>query len=236
MPDRDSIYELFDIIKQSFKEIGLPMAEAAMDYYGAHLGMGCDIYYRRRLSVCRMLIDLYLPVPKNTLDTMLAATLINHMPGDLIPEDQDEVLGRIYADAASVWETLAILKHTDYSDKSYYDKIIRDPKALIIRLVERSVLLEKLYEWHPTDALRYVRETREFFFPLCLYAKENYPEYLGAASILHEKMRNLTTVNEALLTRFVEIENAISDEILALREENASIRAMIRELETAAEA
>lgn len=235
MPDRDSIYELFDIIKKAFKEIGLPMAEAALDYYEAHLGMGFDIYYRRRLSVCRMLVDLYLPVPKKALDTMLAAALINHMPGDLIPEDQDEVLGRIYADAAPVWETLAILKHADYSDKSYYDKIIRDPKALIIRLVERSVLLEKLYEWHSTDALRYVRETREFFFPLCLYAKENYPEYLGAASILHEKMRNLTTVNEALLTRFMEIENAISDEILALREENASIRAMIRELESAAE-
>lgn len=233
--DRDSINELFTIIKDSFAEINLPLAGSALDYIQRHLGMGYDIYYRRRLSVCRILVDLYLPVPRKNLDILLSTTLINHMPDDHIPEDQDEVFGSLYANEPEVWEILSVLKHPDYKDLSYYDRLVTNPIALIIRLAERSVLLEKLYEWHPTEALRFNRETRESFFPMCLYAKEHYPEYLGAASILHEKMRNLTTVNEALLTNFMEIEYAIRDEILSLREENAAIRSMIRELESLSE-
>ena len=67
-----------------------------------------------------------------------------------------------------------------------------------------------------------------------LYTKEHYHAYIGAASILHEKMRNLTTVNKALLTQYPGIEYVISDEIFPLREENSTIRSMIKELEAEA--
>ena len=231
--DRDSIYELFSIVTNACHEIHLPLTASGLQYVKLHLGTGFDYdcFYRRRLSVCRTLIDLYLPVNRKKLDIMLAATLLNHMPVDTIPEDHDEILGGLFSVEPAVTRVLSVLRHRDYMDKSYYDRLISNPYALIIRLAERAVLVEKLYEWDPTDALRFIRETRESFYPMCLYAKEHYPDFFAAANILHEKMRNLTTVNEALLSRFVETENAISDEILALREENTAIRAMIRELQ-----
>ena len=105
-----------------------------------------------------------------------------------------------------------------------------DPYALLIRLTERGVLVESLYEWPATDAHRYIQETREHFFSMCIYAKEYYREFLGPVSILMEKTRNLIAANEALLKRYEEAENALGSEILSLQEENAAIRAMMMEI------
>ncbi|MCQ2508725.1 MAG: hypothetical protein MJ097_08065 [Dorea sp.] len=231
MRDRDSINELFSIVKNEISNIGLPMADSAMDYIKENLGKDYDIYLRRRLSVCRTLISLYLPVPKKRLDILLTTSLLNYMPDDPVPPAQDDMLKKYMDMEPAIEKLLSFLTQVTYKDRSYYENLINNPEALIIRLAERSVLVEKLYEWHPIDALRFVRETRESFFPMCLYAKEHYPEYLGAASVLHEKMRNLTAVNDALLSQFLEIEYAIGDETLSIREENAAIRAMIKELE-----
>lgn len=230
MSDRDSLEELFSIIYNFTISKDLPLTHSAIEYIQRNLGQGYDVYYRRRLSVCRSLIDLHIAVDTKFLDILLAVVLSNHMPGDSVPSDMDRFFSKMYSNEPMINEILAELKHTDYSDKHYYESLIYKPYPLIIRLTERSVLLEKLYEWSPEDALKYIRNTRDDFFPMCIYAKEHYPELIEAASILYEKMQNLTYINESLLTRFVETENAIRDEILSLKEENAVVRAMIADL------
>lgn len=231
MKDRDSLEELLGIVEEYTAQRRLPMTAAALPYIKGHLGMGCDVYFRRRLSVCRMLIDLHLGISEERLDILLAAALSHFLPGDTIPPDHQETMARLFAGEEQVAEVMKTLRHRDYYDTAYYEHLVQNPYALMIRLTERGVLVEKLYEWSPEDAMRYIRQTREYFLPMCIYAKEHYREFLGAASILMEKMRNLCEANEALLRRYEITEEALSLEILSLREENAALRAMAREWE-----
>ena len=227
MNDRDSLLELFEIVTQEAEQKQLTMTAAALPFIRSHFNMGCDVYYRRRLSVCRMLIDLHLPVSAELLDILLAVTLNHSLPGDLIPEDHERTLEALTADEPRVGEILAALR---YTGADYYERLVENRYALLIRLTERGVLVESLYDWPAQDARRYVRETRAHFFTMCIYAKEHYREFLGPVSILMEKTRNLTGANEALLKRYEEADDALNSEILSLREENAAIRAMIHEI------
>lgn len=230
MRDRDSLLELYGILSNATEQQHLVMTADALPYIKSCLGLGSGIYFRRRFSVCRMLIDLHLPVESQFLDILLATVLSHSLPGDNVPANYKEVLGGITSDEPKVAEIMATLRHTDYADKSYYKRLVRNKYALLIRLAERATLVESLYEWAPEDARRYIAETREYFFPMCIYMKEHYREFLGAATILMEKMRNLCIANEALLDKYEAIEGVLFSEILFLREENTAIRAMMEEL------
>lgn len=227
MNDRDTLLELYDIVAAETAGGRLPMAAMALPFVRAHFGMGCDVYYRRRLSVCRMLIGLHLPVGPAMLDTLLAVVLSHSLPGDRVPEDHMPAMRAMFAADPEVGRILAVLNH---EGEDYYDRLMADRYALLVRLTERGVLVESLYEWPATDALRYIRETREHFFSMCIYAKEHYRELLGPVSILMEKTRNLVIVNESLIHRYDEAENALRSEILATQEENAALRAAIQEI------
>ncbi len=232
MRDRDSLYELFEIVLSETEQKALSLTASALPAIRARFHMGCDVYYRRRLSVCRMLIDLHLPVTPDMLDVLLAVALSHWLPGDNVPDDHRETMERLFAAEQRVAEILSILC---YSGEGYYSRLMNDRYALLIRLTERGVLVESLYEWPAEDARRYIRETCEHFFPMCIYAKEHYREFLGPLSILMEKTRNLVAANEALLRRYEEAESAKRSEILSLMEENAALRAMIREIGEAKE-
>lgn len=227
MRDRDSLDELFEIVSDEAKQKRLPLTASALPYLRERFGRGSDVYYRRRLSVCRMMIDLHLPVTADMLDVLLAVVLSHSLPGDRVPEDHMETLGRLFAAEPRVAEILSVLR---YSGDGYYAHLMSNRYALLIRLTERGVLVESLYEWPASDAKRYIRETCEHFFPMCIYAKEHYREFLGPVSILMEKTRNLVAANEALLRRYEEESSAQRSEILSLMEENAALRAMIREI------
>lgn len=230
MNDRDSLFELFEIVSEGITEKKLPLSAQALTYIGEHLNSSFEVYFRRRLSVCRMLMDIHLPLSLDQLDTVVAVAISHYLPVDIIPHSHDKILSDIFSKNPNVAEILSILKHKDYNDKSYYSRLIKNPYALIIRLCERGVLVETLYEWSNQDARRFIRETREHFFPMCIYAKEHYPEFLGPVSILMEKTRNLIMANEVMLNRFEDSENSMNMEILTLQEENADLKAMISEI------
>lgn len=227
MNDRDSLLELYEIVTNGTGHMQLPMTKAALAFIQTRFGMGCDVYYRRRLSVCRMLLDLHLPVEAELLDILLAVTLSHWLPGDKVPEDHAATLEGLFAGETRVAEILAVLQN---AGEDYYEQLMTNRYALLIRLTERGVLVESLYEWPAADARRYLRETRAHFFTMCIYAKEHYREFLGPVSILMEKTRNLTAANEALLKRYEESDDAMNSEILSLQEENAAIRAMLLEI------
>ena len=85
MQDRDGLQELFEIVSQEAEIKHLPLTAAALPVVSSNFGMGCNVYFRRRLSVCRMLIDLHLPVENDLLDVMLAVALSHSLPGDAVP-------------------------------------------------------------------------------------------------------------------------------------------------------
>lgn len=228
MNDRDSLMELYDIVSREAQRLSLPLTTPALPFVRVHFGMGCDAYYRRRLSVCRMLIGLHLPVTPEILDILLAVTLSHSLSEDKVPGDHEVTLRQMFAREPRVAEILSVLR---INGEEHFEILVANPYALLIRLTERDALVESLYEWSTADALRFIAETREHFFRMCIYAKEHYPEFLGPVSILMEKMRNLTMANEALLKRYSEAENALETEVVSLMEENAAIRAMISEIE-----
>lgn len=227
MKDRDTLLELYNIVFDSAKERGLKITLSALETIRNNFGKQSDIYYRRRLSVCRMLIKFHLPIDNELLDVIVATSLCHHLPGDVVPETQGSFVQDICEKDARISEIYGVLKQISYADLSYYERLTTNKYALLIRLTERGVLVESLYDWSSTEAKVFISQTKESFFSLCIYTKENYPEFRAAATILMEKTRNLIAANDALLGRFDEIENALRSEIIFLKEENAALRAMI---------
>lgn len=230
MMDRDTLFELYNIVFDSTKERDLKITLSALETIKDNFGKKSDIYYRRRLSVCRMLIKFHLSVPNDLLDVIVATSLCHYLPGDVVPENQASFVEDICKKDARITEIYSVLKQITYSDLSYYERLITNKYALLIRLTERGVLVESLYDWSSTEAKVFISQTKESFFPLCIYTKENYPEFRAAATILMEKTRNLIAANDALLGRFDEIENSLKSEIIFLKEENAALRAMIAKI------
>lgn len=227
MDDRDSLQELFSIVSDYASLRNLPLTALALPFMQERFGMGCDVYYRRRLSVCRTLIDLDLPIEHARLDTLLAVTASHYLPLDIVPADQDEIQKLLFENNAEAADIFRKLKSSDPSDDEAYNTLMQNRYALLIRLAERSVLVESLYEWPVEDARRYISETRRYFAPMAEYAMQNYSEFLGALTILREKTRCLVAANEALLNRYEEIENPLLAELEALEKENAALRAEI---------
>ena len=64
----------------------------------------------------------------------------------------------------------------------------------------------------------YVRETREWIYPLCAYGKQNYPECSNGFTILKSKILSLTEATETIVNMFTEQLKEKDDEIAKLKE------------------
>lgn len=229
MNDRDSLFELFEIVILNAKNKNLKRSLLALEHMNGYTGIASEVYLRRRLSVCRMLLNFHLPVEDDTLDSIITVSLYNSLPGDDVPESHKEHIKELIKDDSTAQNILLTLEQKNYRDMTYYENLVKDKYALIIRLTERCVLFETLYEWPFEDAKTFIRQTRESFFPMCIYARENYPEFAEAATILMEKTKNLLQANEVILSRYEETETNLDLEILSLTEENALIKRIIEE-------
>lgn len=195
------------------------------------------LYFQHCLSVSRMLIDLHLPVSKEEEDYVIAAALCHILPENdsfVTFENLEEMLSWKYLLSSKITEIVRLITRKDgmseENKKVFYEQIQKNKLALLVRLADRGNLVEQLYGLNSWSAHEYIHETRNFFFPMCIYAKEYYPDIVGPVSVLMEKMRCLIEVSEILLDRYEKREQQLSQEILALKEENSRIRGMIRSL------
>lgn len=230
MNDRDSLMDLFEIVSFAAKERGLELTLITLDAVHKNYGGSYDEYYRRRLSVARMLIGLHLPMDNEKLDVILAATLCNYYMADHLPDEMILDADALFGDRPQLTEIkdiLALLHRANDINEDTLSVLGDSPNALLIRLAERGTLVEALYEFPTGMARSFIRDTREHFFDLCIHAKENYPELIGPASILTEKTRNLILANETMLDKYEALENSLKLEILSLKEENATLRSII---------
>ena len=75
--------------------------------------------------------------------------------------------------------------------------------------------MEDLYIMKIEKLHKYVRETRNYIYPLCTYAKANYPELSNGITILKSKIVSLTELTETIVDMYedklkekeIEIEN-----------------------------
>ena len=192
--------------------------------------------FRRCLLACRLMIDLHVPVDAQEEDELLSALLCHGLAdARLIGMSSDENIEAFYPASDRIRELVRLVVARKYlSDeklKNYYDSILADRDAFLIKLAERSNFSANLHGLSIWDARKYVQQTRAYYFPLCIKAKEQYPELYGIISVLMEKMRSLTDVADILSGRYQEREIALTREVLDLREENARIRGLISSLE-----
>lgn len=196
-----------------------------------HLG-----YFVHCLAVTQMLIDLHIPLSHREEDVLLASSLCHILFETIRCESLEQELSGRYGLDPLVYDTVKrIVREDDQSgaeQKRFFEAIREHKLALLIKLADRGVLVEQLYGFSSWSARNYIYETRNFFFPMCIYAKEHYPELLAPVSVLTEKMRCLIEVSEILLSRYDAREMELTQEILSLKEENATIRRMIHAMKS----
>lgn len=184
------------------------------------------------LSIAKMLVDLHPNLIKEEEDVVLSVALCHVLVEMVDFEEDGEELTSIYHLNPKVNELI----HIDIGNKrgvpseQYYKNIQENKLSLLVKLADRSKIVGQLYMSSIDDAQMYVRETKNNFYSMCIYGKEHYPELTLVISVLMEKMKSLADVTGILSSRYIEQESLMLQDILNLREENARLRALIRQL------
>lgn len=198
-----------------------------------HVAAAHAAYFRHAMMVTQMLIDLHIPLPPEEEDWLLSAAICHILPENIeMPHLEEDLLHwQLAPETAQIVRTVFWEDNSSGSkQRSYYDRIQTNKLALMLKLADRSNLVEQLYGISGWTARSHIQETKAFFFPMCVYAKEWYPELIAPISVMMEKMRCLMEVAEILLSRYEAREASLSHEILELQEENATLRGFIHAL------
>lgn len=191
--------------------------------------------FHHSLSVTRMLIDLRLPFDRHTTDLVLTAALCHVMPENFTMDSIRTVMERnCTGDVLDMVQKLWLEDNcSDGERERYFAALREDEYALLVAVTDQSHLAELLYAYSSWEARNFIHDTRQYYIPLCTYAKEHYPEIMRQAGVIMEKMRSHTTGAEILLQHYEQRETELTKEILALQEENAAFRQRIRALREA---
>lgn len=167
-------------------------------------------YVLHVLKVCSTLISLNLPLPDDELDVLYCAALCHDMLEDCedkFPKGGIELVNKYGLDRR-VYDIVKLLsKRTRASEEElndYFNSIKYNKLALLIKLSDRSHNVETLSCMKIEKIHKYVKETRDYIYPLCSYAKQNYPELSNGIAILKSKIVSLTEATETLVNMFME--------------------------------
>lgn len=235
---KNTTKELKEIIQSYVSESGLVQTGLALQILEDYSPLikeqsEVDYYQHNCLSVAMMLIDLHLPLSTEEKDYAYASAILHTISKHVEPLDFGKEMKEKYNLAEEVIEIvdLITIKKSDFNNlDSFYGRMEFNKLAILVRLTERSNLVERLYTKSGWNAKLQIIETKTYFLPMCIYAKEHYPELIQPISILMEKMRCLMDVAEILMDKFEVQTSEMRDEILRLKEENARIRVIIKKL------
>lgn len=189
-------------------------------------------YLRHALRVTRILIDLRAPLRPEEEDRMLAAALCHVLPENIRIRDLEQALTRQCQLDPEVCKLVSLIfwesNEAGAGELSFYNRIQEHKLALLITLADRSNLLEQLSGLSRQTARKYMDETRQFFFRMSFYARENHYDLISPVEVLMDKIRCLLDVSEILLSRYEKRETELIQEILDIREENSNIRRSIQ--------
>lgn len=220
--------------------IALPLARGLHngDHRKSALVKG-DITYRlpyviHPLIVCKMLIELRIPLSHEEEDILLAAALCHDMIEDIPFLDHGKELTIQYHLHPQVYQTvLTVSKRKDFTpeeEQAHFQKIAENKLAMLIKLSDRGNNVEDLYNMSAKKVYEYVDETNRYLFPICHYAKEHYPELAQTVQILEDKMKCLTNAAKVLVDRYEALAAHLQQQIEQLRSENDALRVTWKKL------
>lgn len=167
-------------------------------------------YVLHVLKVCSTLMSLNIPMDDEELDILYTCAILHdsledaeeYFPKGGIEYETD------YGFPPIVGETIKLLsKHSgadEFELNDYFNKIKKNKFALLIKLADRSHNVEDLYTMTLTKLHKYVKETRDYIYPLCSFGKTHYPELSNAITILKAKILSLTELTETLVNMYEE--------------------------------
>ncbi|MGN0356000.1 MAG: HD domain-containing protein [Muricoprocola sp.] len=239
--------EMYDFIEQYARENNLKytteslplvrdlMSEVAevqcMDINGVTRYRG---FYQHGLEVSKLLIGLVLPIDKEEEDIVLAAALCHVIVNKISYEEMYKELFEKRQMDLRIEEIISLITNDmDLSlagQTEYYHRIQENKLAMIVFLTDRANLMSQVYTMSFWSANEYIFETRTHLFPMCVYAKERYPELIPVINILMEKARTVVDACAILINRFEKREMELTEDILSYQEENSRIRGIIKTL------
>lgn len=186
------------------------------------------------LIVCRMLVDLHLPLSADEEDIVLAAALCHDMVEDIPFPNHGEELTEEFGLDPRVLETVKLVsKRKDFTpeqEQAHFHAIESNKLSLLVKLSDRSHNVEDLYNMSTWKVHEYIGETRKYFLPMCAYGLEHYPELAACIEILRDKIVSLTQAAEIMVDRCEAREQELREQLQALQEENRQLQAQCRTL------
>lgn len=183
-------------------------------------------YVLHVLKVTNTLISASLPLSDYEMDILLTCALLH----DSIEDDEGGYFkngGREliteYGFPEEVYHVIKLLSKrpgaTEAELNLYFNEIKRNKYALLIKMADRSHNVEDLFNKTIEKIHIYVKETRDYIYPLSTYAKAHYPELSNGVTILKSKIVSLTELTETLVNKYDKLLSEKDEEINRLKEE-----------------
>ena len=191
-------------------------------------------YVIHPIQVCRVLIELNIPLSPHEQDVLFASALCHDMLEDIeFPEHGEELVSRYHLDPEVYDIVKTVTKRRDFTEEEeleHFHAIARSKFAMLVKVADRGNNVEDLYNRTSWKVHEYVGETRKYFFPMLSYAAEHYPDIESIISILRDKIFSLTGAAEYLVDRYDQQEAGLKSRVISLREENEMLRRTWKEL------
>ena len=189
-------------------------------------------YFYHCLFVCEMLMNLRPPLVEDEEDILLAGALCYDILNYIDLPGQADDLTNIYHLDPIVAEILHLndTRHCDSeADFAAMYHILQDHKlAFLVSLAYRSHVVEDLSTISIGEAHEYMYNTWNYYFSMCIYAREKYHELEPTIIIMQEKMHDLIEVAEIFVERYEKRVKELNTQIVAWEDDNYRLRMKLR--------
>ena len=175
-----------------------------------------------------MLVDIHPALSDEDQDCLLAAALCHDLIEDIAFEHGGKELVTEFHLDPRVYEIVKLVsKRSDFTieeERQFFDKIQKNPLALLLKLADRGNNVEDLYNMSRKKLEEYLEETEKYFLPMSDYGIDNYPELSIAIHILRDKITILTTVSKVMITKLEARNQILRNQRNQLKLENMKLR------------
>lgn len=140
-------------------------------------------------------VALYLINLRLNDDTTCAAALLHEVFKKCNVTDGGARITEKYGLSPEVFELVKLVsKPNKMSKDEYYEKLSRNPKALLIKLSNRANTCTTLNTYEPKEIDEYIEECYKYIYPLCEYGVEHYPEFSHHINIMRSHIYQISNI------------------------------------------
>ena len=198
--------------------------ELAVKYHEGQYRDGGEPYIIHPLMVCKTLmllnIEKYLKVwypeksdswRRHQCDILLAASVLHDVVEDCDLPNKGREMVDVYHLEEEVWIIVNILskppKGEPYDPKEYFGRILQNWKTTLIKISDRANNCTTMQVFKESRRIKYIRETSEYIYPLCVEGKRKYPQFSNIIKILENLIVSICESLASLLGMQEEITN-----------------------------